>query len=108
MKFSDYLEQKFIEWQMKEGKRKTIEDFAAYIGVSQPTISMWLANRRIPATENVKLLADIFGFEIYDILGLERPDPDLHYIETHWTKLPESARKKIREEAEAYVTKKKK
>lgn len=78
MTFPEFLEKKYLEWQLKEEGRKTIVQFAAYIGVSQPILSMWLSGKKRPGVDNIKLLAEIFGDEVYDSLGLPRPNPYLH------------------------------
>lgn len=103
MKFSEWITQKFLEWQIEQGKRKTIEEFADYIGVSRPIVSMWMNGKRTPSRDNIHLLAQIFGPEIYDILNLPRPDPDLQTITYLWPRLPETARRQIREQAERYA-----
>lgn len=74
MKFSQFLEMKFLEWQQSQGGRKTVNEFAAYIGVSKSTISTWWNENRSPEGENVQKLAKKLGIEVYDVLGLPRPD----------------------------------
>lgn len=75
MKFSQYLEMKFLEWQSKEGGRKTVKEFAGFIGVSQSTISSWWNGIRVPEGENIQKIAIKLGIEVYDVLGIQRPDP---------------------------------
>jgi transcriptional regulator with XRE-family HTH domain len=105
MTFPEFLEKKYLEWQLKEEGRKTIVQFAAYIGVSQPILSMWLNGKKRPGVENIKLLADIFGFEVYDALGIKRPNPYLQRINRVFEFLPEEMQQRIAEEAERYETK---
>lgn len=57
MSFPAYLEKKFIEWQMKQGKRKTVAEFAAYLGVSQAVISLWMNGSRTPNKQSIELLS---------------------------------------------------
>jgi len=97
MTFSDFLEQKFIEWQMQEKGRKTIVQFAAFLGVSQPILSMWMNGRKRPGTENIKMLAEVFGLEVYDSLGLPRPNPYLQIVNRVWEFIPEEIQTKFRE-----------
>ena len=104
MTFPEYLERKFVEWQQREGRRKTIADFATYLGVSQSVISMWMNGSRKPNQPSIELLADNFGLEIYDVLGMPRPDPDLHYLKQNWEHLSPETRRAIREQAEQYAT----
>ena len=105
MSFPTYLEKKFVEWQMGEGRRKSTADFAAYLGVSQSVISMWMNGSRIPNKQSVELLASIFGLEVYDALDLPRPDPDMHYLQKIWDTLSPSERTALREQAEKYTSK---
>jgi len=105
-KFPDWITRKFVEWQASQGKRKTIEEFAAYLGTSRPIVNMWMNGNKKPGAENIKLLAQIFDYEIYDVLEKERPDPDLTYLQAHWLNLPPKIKKALREEVEKYITKK--
>jgi len=73
--FSSWITRKYVEWQAKEGKRKTIEEFAAYLGTSRPLVNMWMNGNKKPGKENIKILAELFGNEVYDILELPRPNP---------------------------------
>lgn len=106
-KLGELLTRKYLEWQVSAGKRKTLDEFAAYIGISRPLLNMWSNGKRKPGTDKIKSLADMFGNEIYDALDLPRPDPDLHYLQAHWINLPAEARKAIRETASKYITRKK-
>lgn len=101
MKFSKFLEFKYLEWQQNVG-RKTVKEFAAYIGVSTSTISTWWNEDRVPEGENIQKLASKLGIEVYDSLDLPRPDADLLYIQQQWSKLDSATRRALREQAEKY------
>lgn len=59
-KFSDWITKKYLEWQAKQGKRKTLEEFAAYLGVSRPLLNMWInGDKPRPGPANIRLLAEI-------------------------------------------------
>ncbi len=103
--FPKYLERKFLEWQQQQGERKTVEEFAAYLGFSQPIVSFWMNGRRKPNQLSVELLAGVFGLEVYDALELPRPDADLHYIQTQWDNLTPEERHSIKQQAEKYAQK---
>ena len=100
--FSEWMTKKFLEWQTEQGKRKTLEEFSAYVGVSRPLINMWMNGNQKPGTENIHLLAELFGNEIYDVLELPRPKPYLQKINRIWEFLPEDIQKKFANEAEEY------
>ncbi len=101
--FKDWINKKFIEWEHASGRRRTLSDFANYLGVSRPIVSMWMNGARTPSRDNVHVLAKIFGAEIYDILGIQRPDPDLEAIKDMWDALTVGQRRAIREQAERYA-----
>ena len=101
--FSKWLEARFLEWQSKSGERQTVGSFADYLDVSRPLVSMWMNARRTPSAENQKILARYFGNEVYDVLNVERPDPNLEKIQSLWGKLPAEAQQKIAEQAAKYV-----
>jgi transcriptional regulator with XRE-family HTH domain len=103
-KFPDWMTKVFLEWQTQQGKRKTLEEFATYIGVSRPLVNMWMNGNQKPGAENIKLLGDLFGDEIYDALEIPRPNPYLQKLNRVWEFLPEEIQKKFFEEAEKYET----
>jgi len=100
--FPQWINRKFVEWQASQGKRKTVEEFAIYLGVSRPLLNMWMNGNKKPGRENINLMAEVFGNEIYDVLGLPRPNPYLQRVNRLWEFLPEAIQKKIAEEAEKY------
>ena len=108
MAFPQFLERKFLEWQTRAGGRKTVREFAEYLGFKQSTISMWWTGKNTPSDEAVlRRLADRLGLEVYDSLGLDRPDEDLLWIMNNWDYLPQHIRKSmksLREQAEQYQT----
>lgn len=105
MNFPKFLEGKFLEWQKEQGGRRTVSEFAKWIGVKQSSVSMWWNGSNEPSGESVRLLADKLGLETYDVLGLERPDPDLYYIRKIWDDLTPEKRKAVREQVEQLASK---
>jgi transcriptional regulator with XRE-family HTH domain len=88
MTFKQFLEMKFLEWQQQAGSRKTAKEFAEYLGVGQTTISSWWNANRKPEGENLVKLSKRFGIEVYDVLGLPRPNENLSYLQRIWDDLP--------------------
>jgi transcriptional regulator with XRE-family HTH domain len=75
-----------------------LDKFAEYIGVSRPLISYWLKGT-IPSLENVQILANKFGPEVYDVLGLPRPNPYLQKINQVFERLsPEQQKRTLQED----------
>jgi transcriptional regulator with XRE-family HTH domain len=97
-KFSSWLNNQFLLWEQKQGKRQTISAFARYLGVPQSSISSWMAGAYEPSGENVLLLASKLGSQIYDILEVAPPpipDPEIAFIASVWGKLSESDRQEF-------------
>lgn len=102
--FPQWINRKFVEWQASQGKRKTVEEFAIYLGISRPLLNMWMNGNKKPGRENINLLAEVFGNEVFDVLGLPRPNPYLQRVNRVWEFLPEAIQKRIAEDAEKYET----
>lgn len=103
MTFPELLEQKYLQWQSQQGKRKTLDEFAEYIGVGRPVLSNWLTGKRKPGIESLRLLSNKLGFEVYDVLGLPRPDEDLAFISQNWENVSPEFRSKFREKVEEHL-----
>jgi len=102
MNFRQFLEIKFLQWQQESGGRRTVREFSKYLGVSQSSVSMWWNGDRVPEGTNVQKLSKKLGLEVYDVLGLPRPDEDLHYLQREWEQLSPTQRRSLREKAETY------
>ncbi len=100
--FAAWLEQTYLKWQSDKGKRASLLEFADYIGYSRPLISMWLAGQRLPAEDGITRLAELFGLEVYDVLGLPRPNPYLQKINQIFEHLSPEHQQKLAEDAERY------
>jgi len=74
-----WLDRKFNEWQIEVG-RATITEFADYLDIPRPQLSHYMNARNKPEGENIEKIASKLGNTIYDILGLQRPEPELRYI----------------------------
>lgn len=98
------MNKKYLEWQQKIQERKTITEFAEHLGFPQSTVSFWMnGTRLVKKKEDIEQIASIIGFDIYDALGRERPDLDLHYIQANWELLDPHAKRVLREQAERYA-----
>lgn len=98
----ELLNKKFLEWQYQQNTRKTLDDFAEYIGVKRPLLSMWMNGARVPGEANKSRLIELFGTDAILAFG---EDPDLYYVKENWNDLPQELRHSIREQAEQYQTK---
>ena len=102
MDFPNYLEQQFLAWQQRKGKRKTLDDFAYHLKISRPLLSMWLKGNRRPGSKKIEFLAELFGPEVYDALNLPRPNPDLQALIADWNYIPPEKQRILREQGKQY------
>lgn len=76
MEFVTWINQVFSNW--RGSSRRTVSDFAKFIGVKQPVMSDWL-NGKIkspPSSESISKIADKFP-EVYQILGMSIPQQSI-------------------------------
>ncbi len=73
MDFYDWIKKKYSDWS---GGKKSENQFAVYIGISQATLNAWMNKTRgIPTSKKIiNKLVERYGDEVYDVLGLTRPD----------------------------------
>jgi transcriptional regulator with XRE-family HTH domain len=100
----EWLEHQFLDWQRKEGERRTVEEFATWLGVSRGTFNKWLNGDRKPDGESIAILAEKLGVEIYDVLDVPRPDPELQAIIRNWARIPAEKRRRLHDDAGRYAT----
>lgn len=96
-KFAEWIERQYLEWQIKEGGRKSITEFATWLGFGKSTVAQWMNDQRKPNQENVLALAQKLGMGVYDVLGLLRPDPLLFNLQKYWDYLTEDDRVQVGE-----------
>ena len=97
MKFSSWLLERYLEWQNELGELKSITEFAAWVGVSQPVVSKYLHGKGEPGEDNAYQFYLKYGEEIYEILDMEPPDFFLRYVQASWHLLPEGTKEEIKE-----------
>ena len=101
--FGRWLENRYLDWQKEQGGRKSITEFASWLGFAKSTVSQWMNGRGRPDQASTRVLAVRLGLEIYDVLEVPRPDPDLFRIEAVWDHLPAAERLRLAERAEEYA-----
>jgi len=102
MSVSDFLNKKLLEWQFKEGKRKTLDEFAAYLGVKRTLLSMWMNGSRHPGPKYRKRLIELYGDEAAEALG---EDPRLFFINQNWENASEELQRSIHEQLQREINK---
>jgi len=103
-KFGEYLNKHFLKWQFETGVRKTQEEFAFYLEISRPLLTMWINGDRRPGKSKLPRLAELLDEEIYDAIDEPRPDPFVTYIQKTSGNLKQNQKKKIEEQIAKYLT----
>ena len=88
MKFSDWLQSKFLEWEKKSGHRQSYANFARYLGVKQPSLVHWMNDDNPPSIKYIQLLASKLGPEVYDYFEIPRPPQMIREIEEVYEFIP--------------------
>lgn len=103
MEFKDWLNEKFLQWERSQPRRQSYSAFARFLGVSQPSVSQWLFGSNTPSLENVGKIADKLGPEIYDVLGLIRPNDELDFVRDVFVSASPSQREELNEIIEEWA-----
>lgn len=78
-------------------------DFARFLGVESTTLSNWVNGGRRPTGKYILLLASKLGPEIYDVLGMPRPDSRLQRIIANWGRIPPEGRRELERMIDAFL-----
>jgi transcriptional regulator with XRE-family HTH domain len=72
-----WLETKMLQWELQQGGRRNLEDFATFLGLSRSYLSEILngSKPQISRKAALKIAQRLGDFEIMDICGYSRPDP---------------------------------
>lgn len=102
--FQQKLFDKFIEFQKAEGERKTLKEFAAYIGIGEKYFNLLLNGKRPPSDNVIDTLAEFFrDLSFYDVTGRERPRLRLNYVQKHWDEVEPEDKNRIAELVSRYT-----
>lgn len=93
--FAIWFERKFVEWEAVTGRRRTVSEFAEWLNIPRSLCSRYLTGSRSPSRKNVDLIAARLGSEVYDLLGLQRPDEVLQRLQGGWDQLTETQKARI-------------
>ena len=97
LSFPECFERQFLVWQLKQGKRKSLRAFAEHLGFDHAIVVYWMMGRRRPNPAHALELARHLGLDVYDALGLARPDETYFLVLTEWDQLNAQDREKIQQ-----------
>jgi transcriptional regulator with XRE-family HTH domain len=91
----DWLNQKFTAWEKAQGSRQSYYAFARFLEVSQSGLAQWMTGGGVPAGDDLLAIAAKLGPEIYDLLGLPRPNAELQQVTVSFAALPPDLRQRL-------------
>jgi transcriptional regulator with XRE-family HTH domain len=104
MEFQKWLKGKFLNWQIELNDSKTQSQFASYLGVPPTSLSNWMTTGSKPRAEYIALLSSKLGPEIYEVLGMTRPNnPGDPWVEAQMRMLEQITDPDLREAAEKLI-----
>lgn len=99
---SEWLTNKFLEWQLEEKEKKSITDFATYLGLNRSYLSKLMSGTNKSISEKTADTIAIHYPDVYEVAGLKPKDPLLAYINFIWPYLPDEAKQKFEDVAAPY------
>lgn len=91
----DWLNKKFAEWEKTQGGKQSFYAFARYLEVSQSGLGQWMTGNGGPSGDDLLSIANKLGPEIYDVLGLPRPNEEAQRVTVSFASLPPDIRQKL-------------
>lgn len=74
-----WFERRYLEWQLNQGSRKSVQEFADFLGISQPYLTQLMNGNRDgmrPGTAYM-IARKLQDYSLLDILGLAYPVEDI-------------------------------
>lgn len=93
--FHQWLAQKFREWEKEQGKSQSYYAFARFLGVSQSDLALWMTGDRLPDADDLALIAEKLGREVYTVMDKPQADPFLQKLVEAFPALPAGLRERL-------------
>lgn len=75
--FQAWFNRKWAEWDAYNERRSTQFELAEYLGITRSAVAQYTSGRQVADNGNLLHIANKFGDEIYEIVGVEKPTPEL-------------------------------
>lgn len=76
-----WLETKYLEWQLQQGKKCTLKEWATYLEIPLTTLTNYMKGKRAPSGDHVFRIAHKLGNEIYTLLSFKQNPQVLELID---------------------------
>ncbi len=94
-KLSEWITQKYLDWEKAQGKPQTYYNFSRYLDVPHSDLTLWISGNSLPEGDHLVKLANRLGEEIYDLLVKPRPVGHLQAMNTAFLNLPAAFRERL-------------
>lgn len=102
--FHQWFQEKYYQWVQSQPGEENFRAFCDLLGYPPSQVSHWLEGKTTPQEAQLLSIASVVGIEVYDVLGLQKPDPEILGIFNSFPHLAGDFRGKLAEaisEAEA-------
>lgn len=112
MEFSDWITKKYIEWRGDSiGRDSTIKAYSASLKVAQSSLTEWMTGVSKPKHKStIDKLVRRYGYEVYDALGIPRPeielDPDIQALQEKYLSIPPDQRQELIDLVDEFISQK--
>lgn len=90
-------------WEREEGDRKTIKEFAEFIGLSDKVFNHIFSGKREPTKDQTQLFEAVFDdIRFCEVTNREPGDRDLILLKRKWPKMDTKTKKQVAEIAAIY------
>jgi hypothetical protein len=91
----DWLNGKFHDWEITQGRSQSYFAFARYLGVSQTALAAWISGTAEPGDEDLAVIATKLGSGVYEAAGMRLPDSQVERLVTAFPGLPGGLRERL-------------
>ncbi|MAT42786.1 MAG: hypothetical protein CL609_10620 [Anaerolineaceae bacterium] len=80
LKFPAWFNRAYKRWSRSQPGEEDFLAFCDLLGYSPSKVLAWLQGESVPEGPEVLSIAGVIGIDVYSVLGLSKPDPDLFKI----------------------------
>ena len=100
----DWMLKSYFKWRRDkenaEDRDTSVVTFAKFLGINENLVSKWINGERRPGKKYIKIIAEKISPEIYDVLGMQNPDPFYKNWSRAFYKLSEDTKERLLKEWE--------
>lgn len=78
--FQVWFKREYNRWRRSQGSEEDFLAFCALFGSEPVTVISWIQGEAVPKDAEVLCIAGVLGTEVYQLLGLAKPDMELLQI----------------------------